>query len=168
MRVVPALDELRRIGRAAGLDALGVTSAAPFEETRLVLETRKAEGLAAGMQFTYRNPDRSTDPSRIVAGAQSVLVGARSYLRRGGSQPVPVPGLVPGPPPAPVPAPAAGRVARYAWVDHYEPLRRALGSVAGALQAQGWQARVVADDTALVDETWLNDFISKFGGRRVQ
>lgn len=39
----------------------------------------------------------------------------------------------------------------YAWVDHYQALRAALGRVAEHLQVAGWQARVVADDNALVD-----------------
>jgi epoxyqueuosine reductase len=44
-----------------------------------------------------------------------------------------------------------GRVARYAWRDHYAELRTALGQLAGLLQEAGWAARVVADDNALVD-----------------
>jgi epoxyqueuosine reductase len=36
-------------------------------------------------------------------------------------------------------------------VDHYRPLRSALGQVAEHLQAEGWQARVLVDDNALVD-----------------
>ena len=59
----PTVDELRSI---AALDALGVTSAAPFTETRVVLERRRAEGLHGGMAFTYRNPERSTTPQRSV------------------------------------------------------------------------------------------------------
>ena len=47
--------------------------------------------------------------------------------------------------------PAGGRVARYAWEDHYGPLRAALTAIADALRADGWRARVVADDNALVD-----------------
>ena len=135
MRVVPPVDVLRQIGRDAGLDAVGVTTAAPFEAARQVLVARKAQGLAGGMQFTYRNPARSTDPNRILEGARSVVVGARSYQRQ-----APPDTIEPG-----------GRVARYAWVDHYAPLRRALGSMAAELELQGWQARVVADDNALVD-----------------
>jgi epoxyqueuosine reductase len=42
-------------------------------------------------------------------------------------------------------------VARYAWVDHYAPLRDALGVVAQQLRGDGWKAVVVADDNALVD-----------------
>jgi epoxyqueuosine reductase len=44
-----------------------------------------------------------------------------------------------------------GRVARYAWEDHYTPLRSALTVVARELEAAGWRCRVVADDNALVD-----------------
>jgi epoxyqueuosine reductase len=44
-----------------------------------------------------------------------------------------------------------GRVARYAWEDHYTPLRSALTVVARELEAAGWRCRVLADDNALVD-----------------
>jgi epoxyqueuosine reductase len=49
------------------------------------------------------------------------------------------------------PAVPQGRVARYAWEDHYTPLRSALTVVARELEAAGWRCRVVADDNALVD-----------------
>lgn len=107
-------------------------------EARAALERGLQAGRDGGMQFTYRNPARSTDPSRALPGASSLVVGARRYLRQ---------------PPAGGPAPAgvAARVARYSWVDHYAPLRRALGHVADHLQAAGWRTRVLADDNALVD-----------------
>ncbi len=44
-----------------------------------------------------------------------------------------------------------GRVARYAWRDHYADLRAALDQLAGLVRDDGWAARVVADDNALVD-----------------
>jgi epoxyqueuosine reductase len=130
-------DELRRIGRDGGLDAVGICDAGAFTETRTELEDRKRAGLAADMQFTYRNPTRSTDPQATVPGARALFVGVRRYVRRdrsgsGGPRP-------------------AGRVARYSWVDHYRPLRAALGLVAARLTEEGWKARVVADDNALVD-----------------
>jgi epoxyqueuosine reductase len=123
------------LGRAAGLDAVGIAAASPFESTRRDLEARKAEGLHGGMAFTYRNPARSTTPSQSVPGAQALVVGARSYRR-----------AEPEAPNAP-----AGRVARYSWVDHYEPLREALGAVAAELRRLGWRALVAADDNRLVD-----------------
>jgi epoxyqueuosine reductase len=132
---VPDLDELRALGLAAGLDAIGVAPAAPFATTRRHLEDRKAAGLHGGMGFTYRNPARSTDPGATVAGAKALVVGARAYHR----------------PASPRPDGPSGRVARYAWVDHYHPLRDGLRVVARHLKAQGWRAVAVADDNSLVD-----------------
>jgi epoxyqueuosine reductase len=129
-------DAVRNVGWRAGLDAVGVTAAQPFLGTRHDLIARKAAGLHGGMAFTYRNPERSTDPSRILAGAASLVVGARSYAGQ------------PSEPPA---VASAGRVARYAWIDTYEPLRAGLTAIADELRAAGHQARVVADDNALVD-----------------
>jgi epoxyqueuosine reductase len=124
--------ELKALGRASGLDAVGVTGAEPFEETRRLLHARRTAGLHGGMQFTYRNPERSTDPRRALAGAQSIVVGARRY------------------PPSRPPRHGA-RVAAYASEDHYATLRDALGIVAARLETSGWKARVLVDDNALVD-----------------
>jgi epoxyqueuosine reductase len=133
----PLADELSSLARASGLDAVGITGAEPFESTRRHLEDRKAAGLHGGMHFTYGDPGRATDPAGSVPGARALVVGARSYRRA---------------PPEDTPATGAlGRVARYSWSDHYEPLRAALGVVAGRLEAAGWQARVVVDDNAMVD-----------------
>jgi epoxyqueuosine reductase len=71
----PLADEILALGRDAGLDAVGIAPAEPFMSTRSDLEARKAAGLHGGMQFTYRNPARSTDPSATVAGARSLGVG---------------------------------------------------------------------------------------------
>lgn len=133
---VPSAEELQAVGRAAGLDAVAVAQAGPFVEVRRTLEERKAAGLHAGMQFTYRNPSRSTDPAATVPGARAVVAGARSYL---------VPDVDP-PPGRPL-----GRIARYAWDDHYGHLRTGLGAVADRLRADGWVARVLVDDNASVD-----------------
>jgi len=124
-------------GREAGLDAVGITTAEPFEGARRVIEDRKARGLHGGMQFTYRNPERATDPGRTFPGARALVAGARSYARVATDEL-----CTDGP---------VGEVARYSWVDHYAPLRVALGAVADVLVAAGWQAWVLADDNALVD-----------------
>jgi epoxyqueuosine reductase len=126
---------LERVGMDAGLDVVGFAGAEPFDETRQELERRKAQGLHGGMQFTYRNPARSTDPSAALEGAKALVVGARSYRRSGG-------GSRRG---------GRGVVARYSWVDHYEPLRAALERIAVELRTAGFRARVLADDNALVD-----------------
>ena len=133
------------VGRAAGLDTVGVATAEVFEETRRHLLARKRIGLHASMQFTYRNPERSTDPARILPGARSLVVGAWSYRQRDRDEPTT------GPDGHPSVDRPVGRVARYARSDHYASLRRALGSVAEHLRDQGWRATVVCDDNALVD-----------------
>jgi epoxyqueuosine reductase len=124
--------ELCRIGLDAGLERVGVCGAEPFAQARSEIESRREAGLAAGMAFVYRRPERSTEPARTLPGARALVVGALGYRRRD------EPGV-------------GARVARYSWTDYYRPLRRALGAVAGRLEAEGWRARVLADDNALVD-----------------
>jgi len=133
---------LRRIGLGAGLAAVGVAPAAPLEPARSVLPLRKAAGLAGTMQFTYRNPERSTDPQRILTGAAWLVVGLLDYRRADDDGPE---------------AALTGRVARYAWDDYYDRLRAGLGAIAAELERAGHQARVVADSNALVDRNaaWL-------------
>ena len=43
------------------------------------------------------------------------------------------------------------RVARYAWVDHYAPLREGLRAMARRLRAAGQRAVAFADDNSIVD-----------------
>jgi epoxyqueuosine reductase len=129
--------QIEALGQAHGLDAVGIAAASPLTRARRVLDERKAAGLHGGMQFTYRNPARSTSPDRIVPGAASIVVGARRYASD-----------VPAPPQGARPV---GRVARYAWTDHYGPLREALQVLARHLRAHGHRAVVVADDNAMVD-----------------
>lgn len=128
-------DEVIAAGLAAGLDAVGIAPADPFESTRVALVDRREQGLHGGMAFTYRNPDRSTDPGRTVSGACSLVVGALGYRR---AAPTP-------------PNRAVGRVAAYARSDHYAKLRASLDRVAEMLRDAGHKAVVVADDNALVD-----------------
>ncbi|GAC1602476.1 MAG: tRNA epoxyqueuosine(34) reductase QueG [Acidimicrobiales bacterium] len=125
--------------REAGIDSCGVAAVETFDGTRRDLEERKAAGLHGGMAFTYRNPSRSTDPARILEGAQRLVVGAHFYVRPdrdGGCEP---------------PSVAPGRIARYARYDAYGDLRAALGAGVKVLREAGFRAVVVADDNALVD-----------------
>ncbi len=133
-------DELLRTGLDRGLAAVGVADSGVFTEARTALHTRRRDGLHGGMQFTYRNPDRSTDPGRILPGARSLVVGAWGYRRED-----------PAPDPDRAGQRPAGIVARYARRDHYASLRAALGGIADRLVARGWRAIVVCDDNALVD-----------------
>jgi len=123
----------------AGIDRVGVAAVEVFEDTRRQLHSRKAAGLHGGMDFTYRNPDRSTDPSRLVGGARSLVVGALGYRR-------PEPSVAP-----PDQAVARGRIARYAWWDVYGELAVRLVAGVEVLRSHGWRAVVVVDQNSLVD-----------------
>jgi len=118
-----------------GVTRTGVCDAAVLGEARAALHDRIERGFDAGLAFTFKNPERSTDPQRAVAGARSVFVAARPYLLDD----------------VPSPGPTAARVGRYAWVDHYAPLRSALWEVAHRLRADGWKAVPFADDNSIVD-----------------
>jgi len=166
---------LRERAEELGLAAVGIARVGPFVEARRAIEERKASGFAAEMQFTYRDPARSTDPSRLLPGARALVVGAWYYgpphAEASRARPLPAGPPHAGPPHAgPLPAgpPYAGHrrpvtegrmagdrpmgaVARYAALDHYASLRRVLGSLAAVLKEAGWAARVVLDDNGLVD-----------------
>ena len=132
---LPAFGELAALATDHGVDHLGVAPAVVLERARRALHHRIDEGLVAGMQFTYRNPERATDPAHAVPGARSIIVAARSYLVDEPARP----------------AGAQARVARYAWLDHYDALRAALRAVAGRLKSSGARAVVFCDDNGLVD-----------------
>ena len=88
------------------------------------------------MQFTYRNPQRSTDPRArrcrgpLRAGRCTLVLRRRTRRARRAPH---------------------GRVARYAWTDHYAPLREGLRAVAHRLRRDGWRAVAFADDNSIVD-----------------
>jgi epoxyqueuosine reductase len=160
-------DDLVGLGLGAGLAAVGICGAGIFEETRQDLFERKQHGLAADMQFTYRNPERSTDPDRIILGAKALVVGAWSYrhhepvgqVRLQSQQPKQPQQLTElkqrrrpsEPTQSTEPERPTARVARYARCDHYASLRKALNPIAESLRGLGWRATVVCDDNGLVD-----------------
>ena len=135
-------DALIEFARTRGLDRVGITHAGVLERSRVALVDRRDRGLADTMGFTFRDPERSTDPTRAVDGARSIVVAALSYA------PGPTEDLTTDP--AGLGRPSA-RVARYARTDFYTPLRRALQDVALRLRADGFRAVVFADENDLVD-----------------
>ncbi len=143
--------KLQRCGEEAGLAAIGIAPATPMATTRRILEERKAAGLSGGMQFTYRNPERSTDPGRVLAGAAALVVGAWAYGETPSERRTVGAGAASGAYTNGGDDRPQGQVARYARHDHYQDLRAALGQVVVLLKGAGWGARVVADDNALVD-----------------
>lgn len=137
--VVPStgFPQLEAAGRSAGLDVVGACRAHVFESTRETLEERKAAGLAGTMQFTYRNPSRSSDPHHTMPGATYLIVGACSYHR--------------DPPEPPTRHEPIGRVARYVWADDRDRLLAGLDAVRDLLLDAGHRAMTLSDQNHLVD-----------------
>jgi len=133
--VVALSTEVKRLGRASGLDAIGLTTAAPFASAAVEIQRRKRVGTSGRLRFTFGDP-RSTDVTRTFPAARSLVVGARSYVPEIGEPPS---------------RPLAGHIARFAVGDAYEPLRQALARIAELLLARGYQAEVLVDDNRLVD-----------------
>lgn len=136
---VASIEEITAHVSGWGITHVGVCSAEILTETRTTLHERKAAGLHADMGFTYHNPDRSTDPGRAVADARSIIVAARPYLTE--TEP-PKPSAEAGP---------QARVGKYAWVDHYAPLREGLRSASKLIRRSGHRAVAFADDNSIVD-----------------
>lgn len=131
------MEQIRAQLQECGIEHVGVAAADVLVEARSAIRERIDGGLHDGMGFTFRNPERSTDPDRAVPGARSVIVAARSYLAEHDPEP-------------PTTGPQA-RVGRYAWVDHYAPLRAGLRSVAKSIRRADERAVAFADDNSMVD-----------------
>jgi len=137
VQILIKASELERIGLENGLDAFGIAKADQFSKTLEILKARKEQGLHAGMNFTYRNPVRSTTPTITMSDVKSLVVGAKSYWKpqeeaSDGSDP-------------------QGKVALYAQENYYERLREGLSAIANKLESKGYRATILIDDNALVD-----------------
>jgi len=133
---LPSWEEIETLAAEHGIEHLGVAPADVLERARSAILDRKHAGLDADMGFTFRNPERSTDPQRAVEHARSIIVAARPYLAD--HEPERPPG-------------AHARVARYAWVDHYAPLRIGLRAIADRIRRADHRAVAFADDNSVVD-----------------
>ncbi len=133
--VGPYSEAVIQVGRLAGLDRVGIAPAKKMDRAHDQLLARNRRGLSDTMQFTFRNPERSTNPTATMKDARSLVVGALSYAS----------------PAVSIPEVQSARVARYVWSDYYEQLRNCLQAVAEFLRGDGWHAIVFADDNSLVD-----------------
>ncbi len=134
---LPTWDEIVSIAAEHDITRLGVAPADVLDRARTEILRRKAAGLHADMGFTYRNPERSTDP-RTGGRRRPLDHRRRARPYRAVDEPE-------------RPVGAQARVARYAWVDHYTPLRLGLREIAHRLRRAGHRAVVFADDNSIVD-----------------
>src|SRR5471032_2812943 len=75
-----ALDSQAIKARAAelGLDVCGVTSADPSRHAAFYRQWTD-EGKAGEMQWLAREPERRTDPRKVLPGARSIIVAGLNY-----------------------------------------------------------------------------------------
>ncbi|ABR49758.1 domain of unknown function DUF1730 [Alkaliphilus metalliredigens QYMF] len=69
--------EIIDFAKTIGIDLIGFTTAAPFEELRPILEERKAKGYLSG--FEEQDMEKRIDPKKTMANAQSILVIGQPY-----------------------------------------------------------------------------------------
>ncbi len=123
-----SLEEILR----GGAVAVGVTSALGFESDMNFIFRRKATGKNDSMQFTFRDPYRSTHITVSYPYARSIVSAAFAY-------------------PKPVDN-STNHIASYAQKDYYGELRLILEKVASRLRELGYRSQVVLDDNAIVDK----------------
>ncbi len=145
--------ELRAIGEGSGLDAIGVAPASHMHRAFDAINARIDGDLVNDMQFTFRNPRRSTTPQMSVEGARSIIVGVRSYARDVDLRLdlVGDDGTERTDDTENTDSSTSARVARYAWADHNEGLKQSLSAVMRRLRDDGHRAVVFADDNSIVD-----------------
>ena len=130
------VQRLVEIAKRHGISHVGVCNAEVLQRARTELIRRKDAGLHDGLHV-HRTRTRCGRPtrSRAVAGARSILVGARSYYAD-----------------ATRPRPPARTAASLAMPGPITtPLRDGLRAVARQLRRDGWRAVVFADDNSIVD-----------------
>ena len=126
--------QLEGLALEAGLVGFGISSSREYKNVRIMLEERDALGYRDTMEFTYRNPPRSSSANAVLAEAKSVITAALYYGDQGDE------GL------------ASASMARYAKSDNYGALRAKLNILAEFLQSQGYLARVALDSNAMIDK----------------
>ena len=104
--------ELAHLAEELGLDVVGAARPEPYEDTERHIRERLELGYFADMRFTMARPEVSCHPETLLPGARTVISAALCYY-------TPAPGLEDG----------EGRLARYAWRDHYAELREKLDAL---------------------------------------
>jgi epoxyqueuosine reductase len=123
--------ELELLADELGIDAIGATPAAPYENTERHIAERREQGLFADLRFTMAQPEVSCHPETLLAGARTVVSASLCYYADG-----------------PQPAPGEGRMPRYTWYDAYADLREKLDALGRRL---GAEYRVLVDANQHVD-----------------
>jgi len=115
-----------------GLDVCGITSADPARHAAFYRQWTN-EGKAGEMQWMAREPERRSDPGKVLPGAKSIIVAGLNYW-----QPQPK---------------GRGRIARYALgEDYHDILLEKLKTLAGEMTGSGAKAKVYVDTGPILEK----------------
>lgn len=132
-------EKIKAMGKALGIDMIGITSAEPFEDLRDLLLQREGAGKLSG--FEHPCLEERIDPRLTLSTAQSIIAIGQSYY-------------VPMERTAPSPNTPRGTLARVSWGrDYHLVLKELLEALAGQIQAlvPDFQYRAFSDTGPLVD-----------------
>jgi epoxyqueuosine reductase len=115
-----------------GLDACGITSADPARYAAF-FQQWSADGKAGEMQWLARDPERRSDPGKVLPGARSIIVAGLNYWQ---AQPA-----------------GRGRIARYALgEDYHHVLLEKLETMAAEITASGALAKIYVDTGPVLEK----------------
>jgi len=134
-------DELRQRARDEGFDGVGVARASRLDRDAEALRAWLGEDRHAAMAWLARDPDKRTDPRRLLSGCRSVVVLTMDYF--------------PGKEAAEVP-PGRARVALYArGRDYHKIIGRKLKRLSDWLaETTGCPTRAFVDTGPVLERAW--------------
>jgi len=131
-------EQLREEARRSGFDHCGIAAAtrAPHAEA---LHSWLQSGHHATMDWMARTAGERTDPTKLLPGAQSVVVLATNYYRDFDQKS----------------ATEAGRIARYAWgPDYHDVIAPRLRAIAETMESTGGEQRCFVDGGPVLERDW--------------
>jgi epoxyqueuosine reductase len=115
-----------------GLDVCGITSADPVRHAAFYQQWTE-EGRAGEMQWLMREPERRSDPRKVLSGAKSIIVAGLNYWQE---QPE-----------------GRGRIARYALgEDYHHVLLEKLETLAAEIAGTGASAKIYVDTGPVLEK----------------
>jgi len=130
--------EVRARARELGFDKVGIAAVQDLDRVDFYREWLKL-GYHGEMAYMAGDPDRRSEPSRILPGARSVICVAKTYFT----------------PPETNEDPRTGRISRYAWgEDYHEVLHSKLTALRDVLESRGARAKVCVDTSAVLEKLW--------------
>ena len=133
--------QLKNQAKLLGFEKVGIVPAEPLTVENKLLQQWLARGYQGQMQWMEREPDRRTDPRKLLPNARSVVVVALNYYT----------------PHKHENAAGFGKISRYAWGDDYHAvvggkLRQLLEWIKG--QDAEVEGKVCVDIQPMMDKAW--------------